>query len=285
MILKFVNGDGGNFQFSNVGNYFLLGWSGFGDLPIEHKLLKSPYQDGKTLIESFFNERPLSISFTILGANRQEIFDKRLEVSRYFNPKLGLGYIEWTQDDGTSIYRIDCISSKIIFADGKGQGISWQDTVIEFIAPNPFWYNPTSLISTLVGFSGGLSFPISFPLSFGTVTSQITVINSGNVNTPIILSFIGEVTDPVLENITTDKKITIVKNIPSGSTLIINTAFGNKSVKIYNGITYANAFEYVDPDSEFWELEPGDNVIKYSASFEGPGSSCTILYYNRYSGV
>lgn len=285
MILNYVNGSGESFQLLLTGNYLLTGWWGFGELPVEHKTTQAPYQDGETLIDSVFKKRDLGFSMEIKGLNRQEIFNRRLIVTRHFNVKHGIGYLQWTQEDGTTIYRIDCIPSEINFADGKGQGTTWQDVNIEFYAPNPFWYDPTSVLSTLVGFSGGLKFPFTFPVSFGTVTSQITVLNNGSVDTPVVLSFIGEVTDPVLENITTDKKITIVKNIPSGSTLIISTTFGNKLVQIFNGTTYVNAFEYVDPDSEFWVLEPGNNIVKYSATFEGAGSKCTLLYYNRFSGV
>lgn len=285
MIFKYVNGNGETFQLSNTGDYFILSWWGFGDLPVEHKTSKAPYQDGETLIDTYYGKRDFGISFTIVGNSRQQIFDRRLTVSKHFNAKLGIGYFEWTQSNGSTIYRIDCIPSKVTFADGNGQGASWQDVIIEFMAPNPFWYNPTVINSILVGFSGGLSFPFSFPISFGTVTSQITVNNSGDVDTPVVLSFVGEIEDPVLENVTTGESMTISKNIPSGSTLIITTQFGNKTVQIFDGVSYTNAFEYVDPSSVFWQLIPGNNIIKYSVSYEGSGSYCSLQYYNRFSGV
>lgn len=272
-------------KFSIHGNYILSpSWSGFGDIPVTHQLSKAPYQDGKTYIDTLYEPRRITIEFTITGENRQEIFSRRLNIHRYFNPKLGMGTLEWEQEDGTK-YHIDCIPQEIIFADGEGQGQTYQKTIIQFIAPNPFWYDPTEIEKILVGFSGGLSFPFSFPISFGTVTSQITVTNSGNVNTPVVINFYGEVHDPVLQNLTTEEEIRVVKNIADGDVLIINTAFGQKSVRILSGGSYSDAFEYVDPDSVFWQLIPGDNEVKYTTTFEGENSYCQLLYYNRYSGV
>ena len=280
MIISFINTLGEKFSIISP-NYILSpNWEGFGSLPITHQLIKAPYQDGKTLIDSLFEERNLSIEFTIIGSNRQQIFDRRKIVERHFNPKLGIGILEWQQDDGTKL-NIDCIPSDIIFASGDGQSEIHQCVIIPFIAPNPFWYDPTYIERTLVGFEGGWSFPWSFPISFGVVSSTIIVRNEGNVNTPVVLTFHGAVTDPVLKNLTTNEEIRIIKEILDGQILIINTAFGQKSVTL-NG---ENAFEYVDPESVFWQLIPGDNTLKYTATSEGEHARCLVLFYHRYSGA
>ena len=115
--------------------------------------------------------------------------------------------------------------------------------------------------------------------------TQITINNAGNVDTPILITFSGEITDPVITNNTTGESLTIVKTINDGDTLIINTAFGSKSVQILSGGVYSNAFEYVDPSSKFWQLVPGENDISYSATSEGANAKGQLQYYQRYSGV
>jgi len=139
--------------------------------------------------------------------------------------------------------------------------------------------------SIMVGFSGGFSFPFSFPVSFGQVGTQVTITNSGNVDTPVLIYFYGEVEEPVIENQTTDESITLTQTVDDGDILIINTAFGEKSVMLLSGGEYTNAFEYVDPDSDFWKLQPGDNTVRYTSSSEGENAECRLYYYNRYSGV
>lgn len=279
--ITFENADGEEFTISPP-NYLLLGFDGFEQGQAEIQMSKAPYQDGKTYIDNLAPERIITLEISIFGDNQQEVFDRRLNINKKFNSKLGIGILKFQQVEGSTYY-LDVITKSITFGNvtSKYHNVA----IIELIAPNPFWYNPTELESVFVGFSGGFVFPMIFPISFGTVTSQITVVNNGNVDTPVILSFVGEITDPVLQNLTTGKDIIVVKNVPSGSTLIINTAFGNKYVQIYDGVTYTDAFEYVDPSSIFWQLIPGENIVKYTASFEGTGSRCSMQYYNRYSGV
>ena len=76
----------------------------------------------------------------------------------------------------------------------------------------------------MVGFSGGFSFPFSFPVSFGQVGTQLTISNSGNIETPVLIYFYGEVVNPKVQNLTTDKEISIIQTVPDGDILIINTA-------------------------------------------------------------
>jgi len=282
MKLSFKNANNETFIFQEY--YHVFNLSGFGDIPVTHQLIKAPYQDGETYIDTLFDPRTVTVEFYILGADRQELFNRRRTVHQHFNPKYGLGTLVW-EDDSGSAYCLDCIPLEIVFQDGKGLGPTYQQSIIQFLAPNPFWYESTQIEKILVGFSGGLSFPFSFPISFGTVTSLITITNEGNVNTPVTIMFHGEVNDPEIVNLTTNETISVTKDIADGEILIINTAFGNKSVQIYSGGNYSDAFEYVDPDSVFWQLIPGGNQVRYLASFEGDNSYCQILFYNRYSGV
>jgi len=283
MLITFVNANDESFAIQD--NYILSkNWSGFSEIPIDHQMSKAPYQDGETYIDTLFSSRILTIEFLIKGNDRQEVFDRRLTVAKQFNPKLGVGKIIWQQEDGTEYY-IDCIPYTPIFPDGKAQNKWYQAVILQFIAPNPFWYDPTQLEKIMVGFSGGFSFPFSFPVSFGTVGTQIEAINTGNVDTPIMIYLYGEVVDPVITNTTTDEAITIVKTVDDGDILIINTAFGEKGALILSGGEYSNAFEYVDPDSVFWKLAPGSNTLSYSVTSEGENAQCRIYYFNRFSGV
>ena len=283
MLITFVNANDESFSIQD--NYILSkNWSGFSEIPIDHQLSKAPYQDGKTYIDTLFDPRILTVEFLIKGDNRQEVFDRRLTVTKQFNPKLGVGKIIWEQEDGTT-YHLDCIPYTPIFPDGQAQNKWYQVVIVQFLAPDPFWYDPTQIQQIMVGFSGGFSLPFSFPINFGTVGTQIDVSNSGNVSTPVIIYLYGEVVDPVITNTTTGEAITISQTVSDGDILIINTAFGEKSSLLLSGGVYTNAFEYIDPDSTFWKLEPGSNTISYSVTSEGANAACRVYYFHRYSGV
>lgn len=279
--LTFVNADDEEFPIEPP-NYLLTGFEGFEQPSTDIQMSKAPYQDGKTFIDDIFDERVVTLTFTVFADDQQELFDRRYLINQKFNSHLGMGTLRLEQAEGSDYY-LDVITKSINFIESNKSG--YTTAVVQLIAPNPFWYDPTQVEEIMVGFSGGFSFPFSFPVSFGQVGSQITISNSGNVDTPILVYLYGEIEDPVVENTTTDESIIISQTIDDGDILIINTAFGEKSSMILSGGEYTNAFEYVDPDSVFWKLQPGDNSVRYTVSDEGENAGCRIYYYNRFSGV
>ena len=281
--LSFINANDEEFNITPP-NYLLTNAGCFGLAPLTVQMSKAPYQDGKTLIDNIYDEREFDIEFTIFASDRQTLFDRRLNVISKFSPDLGLGKLSWQQVDGSTYY-LDCLVKKILFPQGAAQGTKHQKVLMRMVAPNPFWYDPTQVEQIMIGFSGGFSFPFSFPINFGTVGTEIEAINSGTVDTPIMIYLYGEIVDPVITNDTTDESITIVQTIADGDILIINTAFGEKASMILSGGEYTNAFEYIDPDSIFWKLQPGSNTLSYTVTSEGENAQCRIYYYNRFGGL
>lgn len=283
MKISFINANDEIFEIT--GNYILgKDWSGFGEINVDHKTEKAPYQDGETYIDTILGTKDIVIPFLIKGSTRQSVFDRRLIVQKAFNPKLGLGKLVWEQDDGTEYY-IDCLPFSPIFPGGKSQGKWYQQVIIRFLAPNPYWYNPTQIQEILIGFSGGLQFNWSFPISFGQVGSSVIVNNLGNVETPVLIYIYGEVVDPIITNNTTDESIEIVGTVNDGDILIINTAFGEKGALLLSDGEYTNVFQMVDPDSTFWYINPGLNNLSYTVTSEGENAECRVMFYYRYSGV
>lgn len=279
--LTFTNANSEEFTISPP-NYLLLNFDGFEQGQVNIQSSKAPYQDGETYIDNIFAKKVITLTIALYGDTQQEVFDRRLIVSRIFGSRLGIGTLRFQQVAG-STYDIDVITKSISFGNvtSKNHNVA----IIELIAPNPFWYDPTQIEQIMVGFSGGFSFPFSFPFNLGTVGSEVEVTNAGNIETPVMIYFYGEVVDPVMQNLTTGEDITIIKTVNDGDILIINTAFGEKSVMILSGGVYTNAFEYVDPESVFWKLAPGNNTIKYTVTSEGANAQCRLYYYNLFSGV
>ena len=279
--ITFTNANSEEFTISPP-NYLLLNFDGFEQGQVEIQSSKAPYQDGETYIDNLFAKKIITLEFVLFGDTQQEIFDRRLIIGRMFNSRLGMGKLRLQQVAG-STYDIDVITKSIQF--GNVRSGQYNTAIIELIAPNPFWYDPTQVESIMIGFSGGFSFPFSFPFNLGTVGSEIEVTNFGNIETPIMIYFYGEVVDPTIQNLTTDEDIIVTKTVSDGDILIINTAFGEKSALILSGGVYTNAFEYIDPDSVFWKLAPGSNTLKYTVTSEGVNAQCRLYYYNLFSGI
>jgi len=111
------------------------------------------------------------------------------------------------------------------------------------------------------------------------------VINKGHVETPIEIRFHGPAVNPKIVNLTTGEFIRVKKKIEVGEVLYISTAFQDKRVEIIRDEGTEDAFDYIDLDSVFFDLQVGDNVLEYSSENGVFPQSVEIYYSNRYIGV
>jgi hypothetical protein len=268
------------------GPFLVQSIEGFGGSPVILQMNKAPFQDGQTPVDQVLEPRDMTLTMTILGSNQQDVYEKRRKLTRLFNSKLGKGILTWQRVDANYTIKAVPDASSPVFPSGDGVGNTFQKALLYLKAPDPAFYDPTQEHWTLASFVGGLSFPFSFPISFGTVGQTLTLENKGDLDSPVIITFQGPLKNPVLENKTTGKKISVTRELFAGETLEVNTAFGQKSVQIINADgTRSNAFHYVSPDSEFWNLIPGDNEVSYAATEESGDSAVNLFFYHRYAGV
>lgn len=256
---------------------------GIGGAPAEIQMQKAPYQDGMTYIDTVLGPRYLSVEGAIWSLKPDEVMDRRQKLVRVFNPKLGLGRLRLEIE--STAWEIDAIAeSSPVFPDRGGAPI--QRFLVSFVCPDPAWRDPVEERWTLASLIGGFTFPFSFPIQLGIVGQSLVIENRGDLETPVLIRMHGPLGNPTLTNETTGKKLSIVRKIQTGETLEINTAFGKKSVTIIDAArNRSNGFYYVAPDSEFWQVIPGENWISYTATEESPASSVTLSFFHRYAGV
>jgi hypothetical protein len=265
---------------------FLLNYKGFSSAPVLHGTTNAPYQDGATCIDTKF--QPRDISFDIM-VQTPTLLDQQAAIQALvaaFNPIIGDGYLVFTKEDG---------SEYALYCRGRGNTVSLstgirsptlQLVTIDLIAHDPFWYgSPPKLV--YFDASTPLVFPFNFPFSLPRNDTTIPLWNYGNISTPVTITISGDIEDPVLHNQTTDKSMSINLNMVEGDLLVITTGFGNKTAT-YTAVsdgTPTNAFQYFDPDSEFWELQPLENMVELSYSSIGATGSVSIQWQDRYSGL
>ena len=83
--------------------------------------------------------------------------------------------------------------------------------------------------------------------------------NIGDVETPlkIILRAVNIVTNPMIQNVTTGEKIQFDYRLQAGAQIDIDTNILNKSIRIINGDTILDGFQYALFDSSLFLLPPG----------------------------
>jgi len=134
---------------------------------------------------------------------------------------------------------------------------------LQYVAADPRVYasNLSSVAAVLPVVTGGLAFPLAFPLSFGASSSGVAVANNaGNFATHPIVRLVGPLTNPVLENVTTGKRLALTTDIPDGQYVDVN--MDDRTV-LLNGT--ASRYGDLTSSSTWWDVVPGNNIFRLSA--------------------
>ena len=277
MILRYTNSKGDSITFSHQRPYIVSQFTGFADSQVNVQRQKAPYQDGYTWIDSLLEEKPMSLTFTIMGGEQERRF-----ASHVLNPKLR-GQIEYNSNN--KLYSIDVeIESGPLFPSGDDRGPFHQLGVVEFLALNPFWRSkPEEPMPT---FEPLFEFPFEGEFQMGISRIQRVIQYEGDVPTPVQIEFYGPATNPKVENVTTGEYIKVNQTLGENEVMKIDTTSGQKSVVFVdeNGDEH-NMFHWLDLDSTFFQLQIGENEIEYTADSSVEETDFVINYENRFIGI
>lgn len=281
--VTFVNARGESVLFGNSGPFVLQKIDGTANVSGEIKSTKSPYQDGSSFVDIQLADRQIPLQGFINAKSQQELYERRRELTRILNPKLGPGRLVYTND--AQSYAISAIPEEgPVFGD---RHVHANLFVVNFIANDPYWRDENQTVKGLRFESGGMIFSLRLPTQFAFSAYRGTFVNSGDVETPVEIHYKGPATNPVVESETTGEYIKVNYELTAEDTLIINTAFGNKRVEVLNDDgTRTNVFHWIDLGSTFFQLQPGRNMLKYGSDYESEQAAATVMiyWYNKYLG-
>src|SRR5690606_13665562 len=140
-------------ELTNRVPFLLESVEGKGDVSASVQMQSAPFQDGATFIDSTLETRPLELIVNIKAYSRDELNLYRNQISQIFNPRLGLGKL--TYSNGNVEREIEVVSTGVpIFPSGEAKGKWFQRTIINLIAPNPYWEDINSENYKLEDFVG-----------------------------------------------------------------------------------------------------------------------------------
>ncbi|MEY8414808.1 phage tail family protein [Tissierella praeacuta] len=244
-------------------------------LGVDIESQKSPKQDGSTYIDNTLGIRSISIEGMIITRNNPRgVVEYKRKMERVLNPKLGEATI---LHQGKEIKAV--VESTPSFPSSEGsRGLFYQRYLIHLVCHNPFWVDSFTESREMSYLMGGIKFRLSLPTSFSNRGFRRKCINHGDVSTPVIIEFKGPATNPTVINMTTGEFIRVNRSLGEDDVLSISTTFGEKYVRI-NG---DNAFQYIDLDSVFWNLVPGENILSYESNNDSIKTKVTVKWKNRY---
>lgn len=224
--------------------------------------------------------RPISVEFDYIGANSNKS-KKRQELISFFSPFYdGVLTVTYMGIQRQILYEVSnfLMNNKNVYDQ--------LSCLLELECMDPAFLDcieQSELISTWIG---GWSFPFSFPIQMKERGEpKANVINSGHMETPVLIEFHGPATNPYVKNLTTGKVVKIETELTSDQVLYIDTTFGKNTVEIEKNGIRTEASQLISIDSRFWRLQVGDNMIEYGSDNALQDNDVVIRYHNRYLGV
>lgn len=263
-------------------NFLLQRIEGIEKITIVDNTSQSPLQDGESYNYSVAEKRQIILKFVVKSKSYDEYLMLRNEVIKCFNPKVS-GKL--TYENGSILRELKCKSEETpdMPIDRKNKMV--ECTVI-LIAYDPYLQNINFNNIEITAWEGGFTFPLSLPFSLKQKGEpRVNIFCDGHVETPVEIIFHGPAENPTVTNLTTGDFIKINRTLTSDETLYIDTTFGKKTVEVEANGARQNAFNYIDLNSSFFNLQPGDNLIEYTAGGEVTPQGVEIRYKNRYLGV
>lgn len=143
------------------------------------------------------------------------------------------------------------------------------DFSVPILCPDPRRYAQATTLQSL---------PIT---GTGTDSGGVTIVNNGDMESPPVVTIYGPATNPSIQNDSIAGTPHVKWNATLGSSdvLVINM---NTCTVVRNGSQ--NMIVDLDPNSRFWQMQPGANVIHYHCtSAPGPVTVANVVFRDAYS--
>lgn len=291
--LIYINANGEELELTNSAPFVLQSFDTSNNVNIYNS--KGMSQDGLTYLGNTLDIRDISITIAVMSNSIEEAINYRKLINTVFNPKIGEGYLIYSDD--VEERKIKCIINKIPYFD-KDNDISLQTCLISLTANNPFWTDILESKEEIALWKGDFSFSENGTEGFELIDGGIemghrepslivNVTNNGDVECGMRVEFkaLATLTNPSILNVNTGEYIKINKTMTAGEVISINTYFGDKKIEsTLNGVT-SNAFNYIDFNSTFLQLDTGDNLFRYNADTNLDNLEVNIYYQPQYLGV
>lgn len=285
--LKYINALGAELELTNYAPFLLLSFTEKGKVTIYNK--KGMGQDGSSYLGNAIETSDKTIELAVIAESEDELIHYRNRINKVFNPKVGEGYLVYT--DGLKQIKTKCIIDTLPYFAAVNPMVC--KCLLSITACNPFWMDIIESKIDIAFWDGDFEFDLEIPESTGKEIGHrelsliVNVFNEGDVECGIRVEFkaLATVTNPSILNVNTQEFLKANKTMEAGELISLTTSFGNKRVESTINEVTTNAFNYVDFQSTFLQLDTGDNLFRYNADSGIDNLEVTIYYTPQYLGV
>lgn len=262
---------------------YWLGPVDWGQVQGQHQTYSYLNQVGESIVSTTVGTRPLSITGWVVDGNGQiqdrcdylnsfisPVEDYELEYKGkkiQFRPDISVAYSREYIKNNEKVRRflIQGTCPYPLFTDSE-------DTEVPFDQTGKMFHFPTDWGQTN-------------PLVFAVIGKaySMTIANKGGFPSGFIvrIRFSGEVQNPKIWNMTTEKFIGVNRTFESGEQLELSTAPGSKHITLWTSDgTKEDLIKYRDYQTSWIQLQPGTNLIAVDcADLDQRASMDVTLYY------
>lgn len=268
-----------------VDDNYLWSQIDWGSVPAAHSTYSYPGQVGETISSTKLNTRDVTVTgfvFYVMKKDELATIPRKEWVSYgYERIKLGKAFLNEVVNPNDFIrltvgdYYIEGKpqSSVVYGKDDSTNNMYFCEFTFALMCANPMFKRISQTKTVLSGEIPMFHFPWILDDSKGYVMSArnayslLNVENEGNVPVGgrITLEALGDVVEPMVENVETGEVIKVVKTMHRGEIVVIDTSDG-KSKGIRGGIgePTENYFRYWSKDNTWFKFQQGITMIGYS---------------------
>lgn len=163
---------------------------------------------------------------------------------------------------------------------------------ISIVCEKPFFKSVDYIVTTFSSVVSLFEFPFSIPESgveFSAITTNIRkkIVNTGDVKTGAIIRMYatGTVKNPILYDVLKKTHMKLKITMKPSDEIVINTNQREKSITLVRNGEITNILGVMQKDSEFFTLEPGDNIFAYTCESGDANLIITFTTIPQYGGV
>lgn len=266
---------------------------GIGIPDLDYLALRGALQHGQTYQSFFFKPRIVTLRFGVVSGSRDLVWADHQRWLQAMKPYATVGTLQLTTDAGL-IYNLAVrLRSGLTMATKDLRAPLIQMYTVQFIADNPFWYNPSLMTATftLTAFTQ-ITWPVTFSITFGgsVVDQTQTVQTLGTFAAYPKIVLTGPMVTPTVTNQTTGEFITLNYSIGVGEVVTIDLTPGVKTVTNNSG---TNLIGKVLATSNLgtWHLAAppeaasGNNTVEAAFAGGTAASSVVLNWYDQYVGI
>ena len=282
--LKYISQNGKRLNFSFVNNLVITSISGLTENTVDLAETQGVAQIGTSIQGKSVQGKNIVINGEIIGMSRflrEQLLDTITPLESgmlIFNNRLELG--------------VEPVITP--YVENYPSNAKFQFTVR---AAYPYWRSIEQISTDVAGLEAMFKFPINYGDTgheehpkqhiFGKRISNffVNVENKGNVPAPFKVMFIAktQLSNPSITKVSTLEFIKIKKDMISGERIEIDMMGDLPKLTSYKIGSEEDVFRYFDIDSTLFELDVGDNLIRYDADSNRNGLDVRITRADTWS--